>query len=259
VGKASEGDKARIEVFNDQEGLSRWAAGRFVQLAAEATRARGRFLVALSGGSTPQRLYQLLAQPPHIGQVQWQYVHWFWGDERCVPPDDPGSNYHSVEQILLSRVPFRKENLHRVKGELTPEQAAQDYAKQLRAYAEPGRDWPRFDLVLLGMGGDGHTASLFPGSDPALEVESSTLAVTGHYQGRPAQRVTLTSPVFNAAGEIFFLLSGKDKAETLARVLSGPHQPVELPAQRIRPTDGHLTWLVDKAAASRLSKEQLAA
>jgi 6-phosphogluconolactonase len=250
-------DKSRIEVFNDLEGLSHWMAGRFVQVASEAAHERGRFLVAFSGGSTPQRLYQLLTQPPYLGQIQWQSIHWFWGDERCVPPDDPGSNYHSAQQILLSHIPLPKENLHRVKGELAPEQAAQDYAEQLRACAEPGLNWPRFDLVLLGMGGDGHIASLFPGSDPKDESKASTLAVTGHYQGRPAQRVTLTSPVFNAARQIFFLLSGEDKAETLARVLNGPYQPVELPAQRIRPTDGDLTWLVDQAAASRLPNEQL--
>jgi 6-phosphogluconolactonase len=182
--------------------------------------------------------------------LDWAKTFIFWGDERCVPPDDEGSNYRQAMDTLLSHVSIPDENIQRIKGELEPADASRNYAHILKAYASPNLNWPRFDLVLLGMGQDGHTASLFPGSK--VETASPTQAVTANYQGRPANRVTLTSLVFNSARKIFFLVTGESKATTLARVINGEHQPEELPAQRIRPTNGKLIWLVDEAAGSKL-------
>ncbi len=239
-----------VRIFDDPEALSHAAANAFVQASVQAVAARGRFLVALSGGSTPIRLYQLLSQLPFSGLIDWKATHVFWGDERCVPVEDLENSYRQVHDILLGRVPIPTANVHRVRSELEPAAAAEDYALLLREYATPPPDWPRFDLVLLGLGSDGHTASLFPGSEIApLEP---VLAVTGHYEDRPAQRVTLGPPVFNAAREVVFLVSGEGKAEVLRQVLYGAARPEALPAQRIHPTDGSLIWMVDRAAASRL-------
>ncbi|NOY99545.1 MAG: 6-phosphogluconolactonase [Chloroflexi bacterium] len=244
---------SKTEIFANHEELSQWAAARFAEIATRAVKARGRCLVALAGGGTPRRLYQLLAAPPLADSLPWAHIHWFWGDERCVPPDDAGSNYGQVRQIIFDRVPAPEENIHRMRGELPPKQAAQDYARQLRAYADAGLDWPRFDLVLLGLGADGHTASLFPGSPPDAGAASPTLAVTADYDGRPAQRVTLTPPVFNRARQVFFLVSGAEKADALAATLRGAHDPTRWPAQRIQPREGEVTWLADEAAARQLN------
>jgi 6-phosphogluconolactonase len=242
--------KADIRIFKDSGALSQAALEIFIAAAGHAVDERGRFLVALSGGGTPSGLYRLLAGEPYRSEINWDKTFVFWGDERCVPPDDPGSNYHQAHEILLKQVPLPEENILRVKSELQPEQASDAYAQTLKGFADPGLDWPRFDLVLLGMGDDGHTASLFPGSQ--VEATSPTLAVTGHYQGRPAQRVTLTPLVFNSARRVLFLVTGEDKAITLSQVLSDSYEPVQFPAQRIRPTDGQLIWLMDEAAGSKL-------
>jgi len=239
-----------IQIFKDKKALSQAAAEIFVWEATQAIHARGRFLVNLSGGGTPAGLYHLLADEPFRAQVDWAETFFFWGDERCVPPDDEGSNYHQAHEILLKYVPIPAEHILRVKGELEPGEASDDYAQVLKRFAAPGLDWPRFDLVLLGMGEDGHTASLFPGSP--VKADSPALAVTGDYQGRPAQRVTLTPPVFNKARTIVFLVTGESKASTLQEVLRGTQKPEVFPAQRIQPTDGKLIWLVDEGAASKL-------
>jgi 6-phosphogluconolactonase len=238
-----------IRIFSDPSSLSRAAAELFVEAARQAVSERGRFLVALSGGGTPAGLYRLLADDPYRNRVDWSKTCVFWGDERCVPPDDPGSNYRQAHDILLARVHIPAGNVLRIKGELAPQTASDDYAQTLKAYAEPGREWPHFDLILLGLGEDGHTASLFPGSP--VEAGSPALAVTAEYQGRPADRVTLTPVVFNDARQILFLVTGANKAVTLTRVLSDLRILEKLPAQRIRPTDGQVTWLVDEAAAGR--------
>lgn len=243
--------KTDIRIFKDSDALSKAATGIFIEAAKHAIEARGRFLVALSGGGTPTGLYRLLANERYRDEVNWKKAFVFWGDERCVPPDDPGSNYHQANEILLKHVPLPEENILRVKGELQPEQASDAYAQTLKVFADPGLDWPRFDLVLLGMGEDGHTASLFPGSP--VEATSPTLAVTGHYQGRPAKRVTLTSLVFNSARKILFLVTGEGKAVTLSRVLNDVLNQEQYPAQRIQPMDGQVIWLADEAAASLLS------
>ena len=240
-----------IRIFKDVEELSRSAAALFVEQTSQSIAARDRFLVALNGGNTPTRLFQLLARD-FRDSVDWTKVHIFWGDERCVPPDDPGSSYGQTRDILLSQVPIPQANIHRIVGELGPEQAAHDYALILKQFASLPPDWPHFDLVYLGMGEDGHTASLFPGSP--VEVTEPTLPVTAQYQDRPANRVTLTPVVFNSARMIVFMTTGEKKADTLAEVLSDRYNPVLYPAQRIQPEDGRLIWLVDEAAASRLPK-----
>jgi len=239
----------QIVVVPDPEALAREAARRFTRLAKEAVENRGRFSAALSGGSTPGRLYRRLVEDPHREEMPWRYVHLFWGDERCVPPDHPGSNFRLANEALISHVPIPPGNVHRVRGELEPEAAAQTYAAELHAFF--GAPWPHFDLVLLGLGQDGHTASLFPGSDVLDEKARSVVAVTAQYEDRPAQRVTLTPPAINAARHILFLVSGSGKAEVVQAVLEGPAE--RFPAQQIRPTTGQLGWLMDAAAASRLT------
>ena len=244
--------KRKIQIFKDLQELSLAAAELFVDTAAQAIATRGRFLTALSGGGTPKPLYQLLAHTPYCDQIEWSKVHAFWGDERCVPHNDPGNNYFQAKQALFDHVPLPLENIHRAASELEPGDAAHDYARVLNTFAEAPLAWPRFDLVLLGMGDDGHTASLFPGSQ--VDITSPVVAVTANYQSRPANRVSLTPRVFNSARRVIFLVSGADKAVTLTQVLSDISNMDLLPAQRIRPTDGEVIWLVDEAAASKAQK-----
>jgi 6-phosphogluconolactonase len=246
--------KLKLRLFKDLEELSHTAAELFVEQAAQSIEDSGRFLVALNGGSTPNRLFQLLASE-YREKVGWSNVYVFWGDERCVPPDDPGSSYGQARETLLSRVPIPEENIHRVKGELGPAEASQEYSLTLQKFASPPFDWPRFDLAYLGMGEDGHTASLFPGSP--IDVLEPTLAVTARYQDRPADRVTLTPVVFNSARLVVFMVTGEKKAQTLAQVLSGRYNPELYPAQRIEPREGRLIWLVDEDVASRLPRKLL--
>jgi 6-phosphogluconolactonase len=242
--------KPNVRVFENLDLLSQAAAKLFIETSAQAILRRGRFLVALSGGNTPTELYKLLAQSPYKEQIDWLRIHAFWGDERCVPIGDSENSYRQAYDVLLSHVPIPAENIHRVESSLEPAEAAKDYANVLKRFASPTLDWPRFDLALLGMGEDGHTASLFPGSE--VNVSTPTLAVTAQYQNRPANRVTLTPLVFNSARRIVFLVSGESKGQTLANVLYGGYDPEQLPAQRIRPTDGELIWMVDQSAASKL-------
>jgi len=242
----------KIRIFKDLEKLSHDAASLFVERSATAVNERGRFLVVFNGGSTPTRLFQLLATE-YSDKVDWSKVHVFWGDERCVPPDDPGSSYGQARDELFAHVSIPELNIHRVKGELEPVEASNVYALLLKEFAAPPFDFPRFDLVYLGMGEDGHTASLFPGSP--VDVTEPTLPVTAHYQDRPANRVTLTQLVFNQARMIAFMATGEKKAATLAEVLSNRYNPDQYPAQRIEPKNGRLIWLVDEDAASRLPGE----
>jgi 6-phosphogluconolactonase len=243
--------KGTIHIFPTPDALAEAAAERFVTAAMAAVTGHGRFLVALSGGGTPQALYRLLAGPPYREQVPWGQTHLFWGDERCVPPADPGSNYGAVEKNLIRHVMVAPENVHRIKGELGPTVAAADYSTQLHHFAEEELPWPRFDLVLLGLGEDGHTAALFPGH--TVQAPAAVVPVTADYQDRPAQRVTLTPAVFNTAHHILFLVTGGNKAEAVAAVQQGPADPRRWPAQQIQPEPGTLTWFIDEAAAARLT------
>ncbi|MFN8413884.1 MAG: 6-phosphogluconolactonase [Anaerolineales bacterium] len=233
-----------VKTFQNLDELSEAARQAFVQIAQEAIEKRGRFLVALSGGNTPMKLFEKLAQE----NLNWLHVYFFWGDERCVPVDDAGNSYGQAKKVWFDKI--TAPNIFRVESELEPAQAAKAYANTLKQFSETPLDWPRFDLVLLGMGDDGHTASLFPGSP--VEVDSATLAVVANYQGRPANRVTLTQNVINDARNIFFLAAGASKAETLKKVLSDVYTPAELPSQRINPKDGKIVWFVDEAAAGLL-------
>jgi len=244
--------KPEIRICMDEENLSRTAADLFTEQANRSIMESDRFLVALNGGNTPMRLFQLLAAD-YREQVDWAKVHIFWGDERCVPADDAGSSYGQARDVLLSHVPIPASNIHRVRGEIGPAEAAKEYSLALKRFASPPLDWPRFDLVYLGMGEDGHTASLFPGS--LVDVREPIIPVTAHYQDRPANRVTLTPAVFNSARMVVFMVTGEKKAFTLAKVLSDRYNPAQYPAQRINPKDGDLIWLVDKVAASQLPRK----
>lgn len=239
-----------LRIFKDNDALSAAAVEIFILAGADAVNAHGHFLVALSGGSTPSEMYRLLASDPYRDRVDWKKTFFFWGDERCVPPDYEGSNYRQALNTFLSKIPIPDENILRIKGEMEPAEAAKSYIRTLKRFAVPPLDWPRFDLVLLGMGDDGHTASLFPGSP--VDSSAPALAVIAHYQGRPANRVTLTPPVLNSARKVLFLVTGKNKAVTLSQVLSDISMPEQYPAQRIQPTDGQVTWLIDEAAGSKL-------
>lgn len=241
-----------VKQFTGAAALSRAAAEKFAALAQTAVSQHGRFLVALSGGGTPKPLYRRLARPPYAAALPWAQTHVFWGDERLVPPDDAGSNYGGARALLLERVPIPAENIHRVRGEWAAEAAVNDYTKQLKDVATESRAWPRFDLALMGLGEDGHTASLFPGPIPPAEKEQSVMAVTADYDGRPAQRLTLTPLVFNDAHVLLFLVTGEGKAEAATAVLKGPTTPEKWPAQRIHPYDGVTYWYLDRAAASQL-------
>lgn len=242
-----------LHICQDSQDLYYQAATLFTRLANEAIASQGRFTVALSGGSTPKGVYSLLAnRNPRMQPIAWPYVHVFWGDERCVPPDHADSNYRVAQEALLSHVPIPPENIHRIQAELSPLEAAYNYERELReAFSLTLDATPCFDLALLGMGPDGHTASLFPGTSG---LQEKNRLVVAHYVEKLASwRVTLTAKVFNAAAQVAFLVAGADKAVTLKEVLEGPFQPHRLPSQLIRPTPEHLRWFVDEAAASALT------
>jgi 6-phosphogluconolactonase len=247
--------KRTIQVFEDASNVARAAAQRFVAVAGEAIDRRRRFTVALSGGSTPRALYSLLATRPYHDEVEWSRVWVFWGDERTVPPTDPESNYHMARESLLFHVPIPATQVFRMHGEhADPEKAAAHYEVEIRrAFALAPGELPRFDLVFLGMGPDGHTASLFPHT-AALHV-SDRLVVANRVDKLNTWRLTLTAPVINNAAEVVFLVVGGDKAPVLKRVLEGPREPDELPSQLVAPADGESIWLLDRAAASQLTGE----
>lgn len=243
-----------IQICHSTEDLYQKAAALFVRLAVEAISTQGHFRVALSGGSTPRGVYRLLAEPALQEQIPWPQVQVFWGDERCVPFTHPESNYRMAKETLISRVPIAAENVHRIPSEQAPAQAASAYEQTLReAFTLSTDAVPRFDLIFLGMGPDGHTASLFPGTAGLLEHRRLVIA---HYVEKlKAWRVTLTTPVLNQAAHVVFLVCGADKATTLRDVFRGAYEPEQLPAQLIQPANGTLLWLVDADAAGLLTIE----
>lgn len=251
-GALGTGGSRSVRVYEDATALARAAADLFAEAARAAVSERGRFFVALSGGSTPRTLYQLLAAPPYHDQVDWSRTFVFWGDERFVPPDDPDSNYRMAREALLFHVPIPTSQVFRMPGEMAdPTAAAALYEQSVRrAFALAPGEWPRFDLVLLGLGPDGHTASLFPHTS-ALGV-TDRLVVANRVEKLGTTRITLTAPAINSAAVVVFLVAGADKAEPLAAVLEGPPRPDDLPAQLIAPVHGELLWLVDRAAAAQL-------
>jgi 6-phosphogluconolactonase len=235
-----------LNVYPDLVGLSLAAAEAFVKIGQDAIAARGSFSVALSGGSTPRRMYGELASNEFRSRLNWRDVYFFWGDERVVPPDDPQSNYRMADQALLSQVSLPRENIYRIPAEKTPPVAAMEYELMLREFQ--GGNLTGFDLVLLGLGTNGHTASLFPHTS-ALQ-DKLRWCVDVWVPELNASRITLTAPFLNRARNIIFLVAGEDKAAILYQVLRGPYEPDRLPAQLIRPNEGELVWLVDQAAAS---------
>jgi 6-phosphogluconolactonase len=243
-----------LRVHPTVDALMHATAEELIAAAAVAINDTGRFAIALSGGGTPRRLYALLATAPYAARVPWARAEVFFGDERCVPPDDAASNYRMAREELLAHVPLPAAQIHRIHGEDAPETATAAYERQLRATFATPMGPPRsvpgrcLDLVLLGLGDNGHTLSLFPHSWTVHERERWVVADT--VDATPRRRVTLTAPVVNAARHVVFLVAGADKAPMLRRVLEGPHDPDALPAQLIAPTDGRLTWMVDAAAAA---------
>jgi 6-phosphogluconolactonase len=243
-----------LKVFGDAAELERDAAIRLVAKARASVAGQGTFSVALAGGSTPRRLYSLLAyeKEPFRQQLPWGQMHFFWGDERCVSPDHADSNYRMANAAMLSRVPVPAENVHRIQAENRDVVwAAEAYSEELRKVLD-GKDagMPRLDLVLLGMGPDGHTASLFPGS--AALQEQRRWVVANWVEKFKSNRVTITAPLLNHAALVIFLVQGAEKAQVLREVLHGDYQPDLYPSQLIRPVDGECLWLVDRAAAGLL-------
>jgi 6-phosphogluconolactonase len=247
--------KLRIKYYvePDAAALARRAAQYFVEMIGEAVGGRGRARVAISGGSTPKAAFQLLADPNQHwrGAMPWDKLDLFWVDERCVPPDDAESNYRMTREALLDHVPLQPDQIHRMEGELDPRTAAARYEAELRTSFQLDRTGsPRFDLVALGMGPDGHTASLFPNTEAIHEM--GRLVTANHVPQKDTWRVTLTWPVINHASSVFFLIGGADKAAVLTEVLTGPRDPERLPSQLIWPSSGILTLILDKAAAALL-------
>lgn len=255
-----------ILVLPDRAALARLAAARFVSLAQNALRVDAKFSVALSGGSTPRDLYALLATHEFSSRVDWSQTHLFWSDERAVPPDNPDSNFKMANDTLISHVPIPPENVHRIHAEIAPDAAAAEYEAALGQFFSSSRkageprsrvgadrtarsDWtPRFDLILLGLGPDAHTASLFPHT-PALR-ETSHCVTAQYVEKLNTHRITFTPRLINAAGSIFFLVAGVDKADAVRAVLFGKYSPEDFPAQLVQPIQGKLTWLLDQAASS---------
>jgi 6-phosphogluconolactonase len=256
-------DNVNVRVYQDADELALKAAQHFARLADQYVIGSGHFAVALSGGETPRAMFKLLAQEPFYSTVPWSMIYFFWTDERGVPPTHPDSNYRVAHELLLSKVPVKSENVFRFQAEEADlGRAAQSYEMTLRNFsiAGPGANrtgtaplaaFPRLDLILLGMGVDGHTASLFPGTQ-ALKV-NDRIAVANDVPQRNEHRLTLTVPTINNARNVTFLVGGAGKAETLRQVLEGPSRPEELPSQLIKPGNGSLLWLTDEAAASRLA------
>ena len=246
------GPRGEVLVYPDGEALARAAAATFVRAVGAATAARGRAFVALSGGSTPRRMGELLADNPYRDAVPWEMVEVFWGDERWVPEASDESNAGVARRTFLDRVPVSPSRINPFPTSLPdPELAASMYATQIKTVFGVTDGRPAFDLVLLGMGDDGHTASLFPGTAAIQEREA--LVVAHRVPKLDAWRLTLTPPVINAARDVAFLVGGAGKAATLARVLEGPEHVDELPSQVVRLGGGRLRWLVDEAAAAELN------
>jgi 6-phosphogluconolactonase len=242
--------KGKIEVHPDLETLSFHAASIFVGASRNSIAAKKRFTVAISGGSTPRRLYTLLGSEAYRHQVDWQHVHFFWADERCVPKEDEASNFKAAFDTLLSRVALPDKNIHRIKGEETPDKASRVYEEEIKRFFGESEK-PRFDLIILGMGEDGHTASLFPGSK-SLE-EKVRLAIPVYLEETKKNRVTLTLPVLNSADQILFLVAGVSKAAALSQILGNEKRKKGLPAGLIRPSHGNMTWLIDQEAAGKIN------
>jgi len=243
-----------VVIFPDAASLTRRAADEFLKSVNEAVAEKGSFTVALAGGSTPKALYSLLTEDSaYSSKIPWQKTHFFFGDERNAPPDSSESNFHMANQTLFSKGVVKPEQITRIRGEYADtEKAALEYEQALRAYFKlRDGEYPRFDLVLLGMGEEGHTLSLFPGTKA---LHATNRIVVRNWVGKLyTERITLTVPAANQAKRIMFSVTREDKALALKAVLEGPYEPEQLPAQFMQPVNGTLLWLVDQAAGSKLS------
>ncbi len=240
-------------VYDGSDALARAAADHFLEQVRQSVSANGRARIAVSGGSTPKRTFELLANPQEkfLQAMPWQQLELFFVDERTVPPTDKDSNYRMTREAMLDKVPLKPEQVFRIEGELNPEEAAARYESAIRnQFRLEGAEVPRFDVLQLGMGDDGHTASIFPHTDAIHEL--GRIAYANHVPQKDTWRVTLTWPVIIQASEVFFLIGGKDKADPLHRVLQGPYDPETLPSQLIQPKNGKLLLLLDKDAAALL-------
>lgn len=236
------------QVYANTNELAAAAAVLIAEQAGLAIAARGQFNIALSGGSTPLSAYKQLAAPPHQENIDWPRVHIFWSDERCVPPEHAESNYGAAKAALLDHVRVPAANIHRMHGELPPSQGAEEYRQQLTAHFDTPM-FPTFDLILLGLGTDGHTASLFPGS---AAVRTGEVPVTENYVASlESWRLTFTLPLINAARQVVFLVSGAGKASIMQEMFESGGRP--LPAKAVNPHSGGLTWLLDAGSASLLA------
>ncbi|MFQ3567331.1 MAG: 6-phosphogluconolactonase [Aggregatilineales bacterium] len=248
---------SEVHVYPTARHLAIACAERIVSIAQSAIGVRGRFIIALAGGATPRLTYQLLATEEYSSQIDWRDSYIFFSDERCVSPESKDSNARMARETLLNFVPIPLNHIYRIHGELEPQQAAEQYEIALHDFFEQrlGLHSPQFDVVLLGLGADGHTASLFPGS-PALHVRGQWVAAH-EVPALKSWRITLTAEAINAAVNVLFLVSGAEKAEAVKQVLEGPHRPELLPAQLIRPETGNLYWLLDAKSAALLTPKPL--
>jgi 6-phosphogluconolactonase len=247
-------NQREIRVFPDAKSITKWAANEIAALAVDFAKAKGSFNIVLSGGSTPKALYAALVDDPaYRSRIPWDRVFFFFGDERHAPPDHADSNYRMADEALFSKLSLRPEQVARIHGEYPDtEKAALEYEQVLRAYFKVSDgEYPRFDLVLLGMGEEGHTASLFPGTKA---LHTADRIVVRNWVGKLyTERITLTAPAINEANQVFFLVTRADKALALKAVLEGPYEPEQLPAQLIQSNHGKVLWLVDQAAGSMLT------
>lgn len=243
----NERPRGELRVFETPDLVAHALADTFVEDATRAVSERGAFFVALAGGTTPRAAYTLLAQQPRLGTVDWNNVFVYFGDERCVPPDSSDSNYRMAHDTLLGKTGIPDSNVHRIHGEDDPQEAARSYASLL---IETMGDSPRFDLIMLGMGPDGHTASLFPGTNP--KIDDGRLVRAAYVEKMHSWRITFTPAVINNARHVVIATEGLPKAPALYAVREGPYDPLIHPIQIVAPVDGELTWLVDKAAAAQL-------
>jgi len=239
--------KLGLEIHPDAHAAARAGAEAFVAEARAAVEARGRFSVALSGGTAPREMYGLIGRDDFAARIPWEGVHLFWGDDRCVPPRHPRSNYAMAWDAFIRHVRIPHGNVHRIRGELPAEEGAARYRGELAAFFGPGI--PRFDVIHLGLGPDAHTCSLFPFDDLLRERELTVAPALLRELGEP--RVTFTIPVVNAAARVEMFVVGAGKAEVVRKVLEGPLDPFRLPAQLVRPADGEYVWIMDEAAAGR--------
>lgn len=246
------GTRDRIEIEDDLDRMAERAANLFLNAAKEKVDRQGRFAVALSGGSTPRPMFRLLSQDPYAAEIPWHSTHIFWVDERMVPFDHPDSNFGAAKEDFLDTISIAPDHLHPMPTWTKPEEGAEIYEAELKAYFDRfGDGFPIFDLILLGVGNDGHTASLFPGQRSLGETQRRVLNVKGGEPDLP--RLTLTLPVLNRGKEVVFLVSGKKKASLLQAILQ--HKDPRLPARMVQPSSGELTWILDREAASLLNEE----